>query len=55
MPAADEEDSEDEWVLVAAVAVVAVVLALDRLRSAELIGDWPADWLAVLLTIKTPV
>lgn len=52
VPAADD-DSDEEWVLVVAVAVVAIVFALDLLRSADLIGE--ADWLAacwaLLLTI----
>lgn len=52
VPAADD-DSDEEWVLVVAVAVVAMVFALDLLRSADLMGD--ADWLAacwaLLLTI----
>lgn len=47
VPAA-EDDNEDEWVLVAAVAVVAVVFPLDLLLSGE------AEWLAANLpTIAT--
>lgn len=42
VPAADD-DSDDEWVFIVAVAVVAVVFALDRLRSGE------AEWLAASL------
>lgn len=46
VPAADDE-SEDEWVFVVAVAVVPVVLALDLLLSVEDIGEGTAACLLV--------
>ena len=48
VPAADELN-DDECVFVVAVAVVAVVVALDRLRSGE------AEWLAVSLPTNATV
>lgn len=46
VPAA-EDDSDDEWVFVEAVAVVAVVLADDRLRSEDEACIGEADRLIV--------